>query len=106
MQLTISYVTSIEVTETTRRAAVTKGKKDAAADFAALDWHTLSVDETCGRLGVAPEIGLDKVCISSEFGVAFAWLHEHLSLRRAVADHSTLFSCRTWRLAVSPRCAF
>lgn len=54
---------SIEVTETTRRAAVVKGKKNVAAELAALDWHTLSVEETCGRLGVAPEIGLDKVRI-------------------------------------------
>jgi hypothetical protein len=58
------HLNSVEVTETTRLAVVNKGKKGAAADFAALDWHTLSVNETCGRLGVAPEIGLDKVCIS------------------------------------------
>lgn len=51
---------SIQVTESqasTDRHAV-KGKKNIA-DISALVWHTLSTNDVCTRLGVAPKVGLD-----------------------------------------------
>ncbi|KAM0791484.1 hypothetical protein ACM66B_005937 [Microbotryomycetes sp. NB124-2] len=55
---------SIQVTETTRaRQHAHKAKKNVA-DLASLDWHKISVQEVCNRLGVAPDVGLDQAIVA------------------------------------------
>lgn len=55
---------SIHVTESRAEPKlVEKAKRKASKDIddiATLDWHKLSIDELCQRLGVAPKSGLDK----------------------------------------------
>ncbi|BGP13453.1 hypothetical protein JCM10213_001777 [Rhodosporidiobolus nylandii] len=57
---------SLEVTDTRRAAArVEKGKADKnIADLAQLDWHLVTPDEACQRLGVSPVIGLDAQIVA------------------------------------------
>ncbi|BGO93751.1 hypothetical protein NBRC10512v2_006066 [Rhodotorula toruloides] len=56
---------SIHVTESRAEPKlVEKAKRKASKDIddiATLDWHKLSIDELCQRLGVAPKSGLDKM---------------------------------------------
>ncbi|KAK4049497.1 hypothetical protein OIO90_005448 [Microbotryomycetes sp. JL221] len=55
---------SIQVTETTRQQHHShKGKKNVT-DLASLDWHKISTQEACTRLGVAPDVGLDQAIVT------------------------------------------
>lgn len=55
-----SYVLcrSIHVTDTQAGVDLDSGK--AASKIIALEWHTLSVDEVCTRLGVSDKLGLGQ----------------------------------------------
>lgn len=50
---------SIQVTDTKQGHKATACKKDVA-DLATLDWHSVTAEEVCTRLGVSPDLGLDK----------------------------------------------